>query len=253
MLKNLTFTLFLVSPAFLSGENYFLPGTIWTQTANNIIYSRHSKVFELGKSMVINGEEVMPLMVQVRDNPPYTWAYIKTEGDKVYCRDIDIENPQWYLFYDFGLKDGESTEIYRCDKPRFEICGVNRIPIQCVSSSTRVNGLDLELMEIKYDDPEIEPNPTGPFPTYWIKGYGGLHGVEMNARIYDKYRNNYSIILDRIESNDNTIKVGEYEEFPDPNEFFKQYFIRECEKKGIPLDSLTIDRLFNKKPAIQES
>ena len=43
---------------------------------------------------------------------PQLYAYIRTDGDKVYFKPANAAKDTWYLMYDFGLKVGESCEVY---------------------------------------------------------------------------------------------------------------------------------------------
>lgn len=59
------------------------------------------------------GEKVLPFATFTDDEPePIIRRCLRTEGEKVFMRSIQLENPDWYLLYDFGLKVGDEVVVY---------------------------------------------------------------------------------------------------------------------------------------------
>ena len=110
--------------------------------------------------------------------------YLRTEGEKVYFKYIDQEDDNWYLMYDFGLKEGEGCYIY---SPYYGYSSHQpfKVYLRCASvteNNAEFDGWDTMLME-EYTDENMQ---YGPYYGTWLKGLGSDRGVLRN--------NGYSLI-----------------------------------------------------------
>lgn len=107
----------MLSLSVSAAENYFRPGTVWT--TSKMRYSSELPIYFVNTcyttlpETTFQGEKVLPFATFTDDEPePIIRRCLRTEGEKVYMRSIQPENPDWYLLYDFGLKVGDEVVVY---------------------------------------------------------------------------------------------------------------------------------------------
>lgn len=217
-MKSVSVILFLIVSFVSMAENYFRPGTVWIDEVlrkkmddrSHIYYGDRSLIFYfLCSEITVYGERVMPLKVFIDNGTLTTWGYIKTEGERVYVRDIDPYRPEWYLMYDFGLKINEETDIYVGNWFNFVADDADRYHIKCIGlgesqldgSSDQLNNANNDIEHIKL---EILHPGLGKFKTEgtWIKGIGTKRGVVRND---DPLPFDISFRLTEVISNGKTI------------------------------------------------
>ena len=117
LMRNIfTLVAFTIMPMLATAQTYFKDGTTWTtrlggtQSAYTVYHNTYAK---LNGTETIDGHQALKLFYYEEDNPePQLYAYIRTEGDKVYFKPTNAAKDTWYLMYDFGLKVGESCDVY---------------------------------------------------------------------------------------------------------------------------------------------
>ena len=108
---------FTIMPMLVTAQTYFKDGTTWktrlcgTQSADNVVY--YNTYAKLNGTETVDGHQALKLFYYEEAKPePQLYAYIRTDGDKVYFKPANAAKDTWYLMYDFGLKVGESCEVY---------------------------------------------------------------------------------------------------------------------------------------------
>lgn len=108
---------FTIMPMLATAQTYFKDGTTWktrlcgTQSADNTVYN--NTYAKLNGTETVDGRQALKLFYYEETKPePQLYAYIRTDGDKVYFKPANAAKDTWYLMYDFGLKAGESCDVY---------------------------------------------------------------------------------------------------------------------------------------------
>ena len=108
---------FTIMPMLVTAQTYFKDGTTWktrlcgTLSAYNTVY--YNTYAKLNGTETVDGHQALKLFYYEETKPePQLYAYIRTDGDKVYFKPANAAEDTWYLMYDFGLKAGESCEVY---------------------------------------------------------------------------------------------------------------------------------------------
>lgn len=99
---------------FTSAQSYFKDGVVWRAVGwvigdKKIVYENTS----LDGTENVDGYEALKMYnfyegITQRE----FYAYIRTDGDKVYFKKPGLKTDDWLLIYDFGLKPGEVRYIY---------------------------------------------------------------------------------------------------------------------------------------------
>ena len=100
---------FTIMPMLATAQTYFKDGTTWetrlcgTQSADNTVYN--NTYAKLNGTETVDGHQVLKLFYYEEAKPePQLYAYIRTDGEKVYFKPANAAKDTWYLMYDFGLK-----------------------------------------------------------------------------------------------------------------------------------------------------
>lgn len=98
-----------------AAENYFRPGTVWTvEVDNDAIPADYIIYNTILDEVTFEGENVLPFAQYSDESPePEILRYLRTDGDKVYWRSTNPDYPDWYLLYDFGLKECDEVVVYQ--------------------------------------------------------------------------------------------------------------------------------------------
>ena len=179
-MKYLLLVLSFVAQSVLA-QSYFKDGTKWKTSYYG--YAQESSVptymfeiDELDGYEIVDGYEALKMYHTHSDKPSERNLnlYIRTEGDKVYFKYASGENSDWYLMYDFGLKEGEGCYVY---SPFYSD---DKVPYK---SYIKVTGFDtdeqtkmtlIRLNEYKDETCSTEYSEEGA----WIKGLSSLLGVD---------------------------------------------------------------------------
>ncbi len=167
----------------LSFNNHIVPGLKWTYQSWGCM-DRPNEMplahLNLGAEIEFEGEKVMPISYGEIPSDEI-WAYVRTEGNKVYVRSPKEGENAWYLFYDFGLQPGEGARV--------SVIGSNFPPvntsyIKCIDRYTTEENPGCEIMLVeeygKYtlDDVTFElMEGRGE----WIAGIGSVDGFNSNT------------------------------------------------------------------------
>lgn len=97
-----------------AAENYFRPGTIWTaEIDDDAVPAIYIVYYTILEETTFEGELVLPFVSYTDDDPePKIEKYLRTDGDKVYWRSTIPGCSDWYLLYNFNMKEGEEVIIY---------------------------------------------------------------------------------------------------------------------------------------------
>lgn len=166
-------------------ENWFKEGTIWNtefypEYPNDEISYTKSWLSPVNDD---NGNDILGLFEEriSNESEPVLKAFIKTEGEKVFFRNIDEEEGDWYLLFDFDLNEGEGSDVWLIgtkgydDKPYTSYLKC----VQIIENDPEFDGWTTMRMEewSKYNQSdETYLAGTG----VWIKGLGGSKGPESN-------------------------------------------------------------------------
>ena len=169
----------LTATPMLASTTYFKPGMTWVEEAVSNVMPWDT-AYESILSLKPGGEEgVLELYsINETDADPVLTAYVKNEGEKVYVRSAQYGDTQnWYLMYDFGLKPGESCDVfYPYWKTEDGIPWKYSVTCSAIlENQSEYYGLDLMVI-----DEDVVENFTT--KGYWIKGIGGTKGVLENCR-----------------------------------------------------------------------
>lgn len=118
LMRNIfTLIAFAMMPMLATAQTYFKDGTTWktrlgsTLSADNTIY--YNTYAKLNGTETVDGYQALKLFYyEEAESEPQLYAYIRTDDDKVYFKPANAAKDTWYLMYDFGLKVGESCEVY---------------------------------------------------------------------------------------------------------------------------------------------
>ena len=174
---------FATLPFLMSAETYFREGMQWqtlivgTQTPEGV-YSLETVTLQ--KSTNSDWLEMNSHTVCQNDGQIYDKfiAYVKSDGDKVSFKLTDAEDAQTYLFYDFGLKEGEGCYIYDPDFIQEGIPFGTYIKCEKIGEDSEFPGWQT-MSVTQYDDESC----TGySHKGKWIKGLSSSEGVLFNNR-----------------------------------------------------------------------
>lgn len=177
MKKFTLFFAFMALPFLMNAETYFKDGMQWR---NLVIGSQlpggaHSlETVTLQKSAAGDWLEMKSHTVgidEVHTSDEFI-GYVKSEGDKVFFKLTDAEDAESYLFYDFGLKEGEGCYVY---SPIFNLL---KSYVKCVGIGEDPEFPGFETMSlIEYRDDSCTGFSS---EMRWIKGLSSERGVLFN-------------------------------------------------------------------------
>lgn len=177
MKKNTLFFAFMTLPFLLNAETYFKDGMQWRTlvVGTHIPGGAHSlETVTLQKSATGDWLEMKSHTVgidEVHTSDEFI-GYVKSEGDKVFFKLTDAEDAESYLFYDFGLKEGEGCYVY---SPIFNL---NISYVKCVGIGEDPEFPGFETMSlIEYRDDSCTGFSS---EMRWIKGLSSERGVLFN-------------------------------------------------------------------------
>ncbi len=130
---------FAIMPMLATAQTYFKDGTTWktrlcgTQSGYNTVY--YNTYAKLNGTETVDGYQALKLFYYEEEKPePILYAYVRTDGDKVYFKPTNAATDTWYLMYDFGLKAGESCDVYSAwnieDYPKLRVSQIKCLDIQ---------------------------------------------------------------------------------------------------------------------------
>lgn len=160
-------------------ETFFKDGTKWevsyTSTSTEHINPSIS-TFSLEGATTVDGVRALQLF-ETSDNSTSTGtliSYIREEQGKVwFWHDY---TKQWLLLYDFNLKEGESSQVYRFFDMKYQY-NPSAYKFKCVKTET-INGF--EYMHLEQYLPDSDINGCIDEGT-WIKGLGSVDGIVNNV------------------------------------------------------------------------
>lgn len=179
-----------VALAFMStysyAQQYFKDGTKWKTELSGInsdgngphITSSNSYVWLDGEETVDGYQAMKMYCSEENKSEKNLYAYIRTEGDKVFFLPAGIDGASWYLMYDFGLKVGDECYVY--DASNFDYYpSMHPSYIKCVGIEENAeNGITSIIVQKRYEDGE-RVNET----FVWYKGLSSELGVIYNNTI----------------------------------------------------------------------
>lgn len=178
-MKKLSILLAIMAfPVLVNADTYFKDGMKWISLAtdSHLPGGAHSiETVTLQKSATSDWLEMNSHSVGIEEE--YTSdrfiGYVKSEGDKVFFKLTDEENAESYLFYDFGLKEGEGCYVY---SPVYS--KQYKTYMKCVGIGEDPEFPGFETMSlIEYKDDSC----TGDCRELkWIKGLSSENGVLLN-------------------------------------------------------------------------
>lgn len=169
-----------------STKQYFKDGTKWKTLLSGITSDENGPYTTSSYSYVwLDGEETVDGYQALRmycsdenESENNLYAYIRTDGDKVYFRPAGIADAPWYLMYDFGLNVGDECYVY--DASNFDYYpSMHPSYIKCIGlEEDNATGLTSMIVEKHYE----EGDPVK--PTFvWYKGLASNLGVLYNNTI----------------------------------------------------------------------
>ena len=165
--------IFPMTAASQSYINYIKNGTEWITKRHVYPCADHREFdyydkFTLDGDTIVNGFNAMKLYYSYNMTDPVLYAFIRTEGDKVYFKDSDRnpEAPDWYLMYDFGVKIGDIVGVYSIVKKN----SPSKFYMKCIGINENADqgftDIVMEFYPVENPDRLKFPFPT----TRWLKG-----------------------------------------------------------------------------------
>ena len=114
-MRNFVATLLLAMVSvFASAQSYFKDGIVWKSA---LWATPESQVFTettyLDGTEKVDGYEAFKMYSYTEGNgEPELFAYIRTDGGKVYFKRSGAATADWLLAYDFGMKPGEGNYFW---------------------------------------------------------------------------------------------------------------------------------------------
>lgn len=180
-MRTLKLTILAISLAFSfmgMAQNYFVDGTIWNfevwGTHEPIPHPATEQVY-LSKSPTLEFLEMYHKWDASSDDAHFV-AYVKTEDNNVYFKLNSDESSDWFLFYNFNLKEGEGCYVYSPDYLNADGTPYRSF-IKCTRLSETPKGTEMLLQQ--YDDETCQDIP---YDGVWLKGIGSLSGVLDNNK-----------------------------------------------------------------------
>lgn len=160
----------LMSALVAGAENYIKEGTVWVLTCYPDMPDEAPAIAEERIEKCMDGdEEALGLFYTNSLGNTEFRAFIRTEGDKVFFKTKENFPDQWFLLYDFGLKEGESCEVYHLNTVK---------EYGKATSWTIVGG---ETRQSPYSDCKELVVSCGGGSGYWINGIGSAAGLESST------------------------------------------------------------------------
>lgn len=177
-MRNVVLFILLFLPLLMNGQSFFTDGMKW-----------RTQIFGTQEQEPVAAIEVVTIERTPEDNcfdmfrsyednmsAKELIAVIRTEESKIFFQPKDSKNSEWYLMYNFGLKQGEGCFIY---SPLSS--SENSVPvktyIKCVSID-KSSEYEVLLLEEYADDSCSNIIGRGS----WIKGLSSLNGFLYNNR-----------------------------------------------------------------------
>lgn len=179
-MKTLKFTTLAIclSLSFIGiAQNYFVDGTIWESEVWDTQYPKIHSVTERVWLSESTSHEFLEMYCQYDESSDDSQfvAFVKTAEDKVYFKLNSDESSEWFLFYNFNLKEGEGCYVY---SPNYSI---EKTPFQsylkCTGLTETSKGTEMLLQQ--YEDETCQGVH---YDGVWLKGIGSLSGVLNNNR-----------------------------------------------------------------------
>ena len=177
----------MMFPMLAAAKNYFVEGMKWETLLTSMVnpYPTYSLVYD-----VIDGEETVAGYTAMKlyeyeydygEDSHKLKAYLRTEGDKVYFLNPQIDAEKWFLLYDFGLKKGDGCYIYNGGY----VSGDSNEPYKSYIECTDIimnNDYGFSVMCLEEGkSPDVVGTKLATHGV-WIKGIGAVTGLLYNNR-----------------------------------------------------------------------
>ena len=200
-MKRLLFLIFAIIPFMGHSEVYFKEGMKWV----NWIVGSHGPDTEISyQTFFIKGtshiaeEEVLNMYM----NSDYELeekfiAYIRVENQKVFFKQDNSEDSQWFLMYDFGLETGDEFITFSPVLPLSWYEEGKYMVLDGYKSPEDASGWELMYLTMYMD------NGSGEYKEYaegsWIKNLCSTAGVVYNVYGYDGFGSGLVAVYDHDE------------------------------------------------------
>lgn len=158
-----------------NSQTYFQKGMRWTTQISSTSTPEATLTIEtdtIEKDTVADGFQAMVLRRSYDRLMEDERLLIRTDGDKVLFKMLDAKDGEWYLLYDFGLREGDGCYVYA---PYGE-GQLNKMFVKCVetnASDAAYGGLSTLLVE-EYEE---ETSQVSYGKGIWLKGLSAAQGL----------------------------------------------------------------------------
>ena len=166
---------------FVSAQSYFKDGVVW-RTAEWTISPGYKVEFDntsIDGTEVVDGYEALKMYSFYEDmSQRELFAYIRTDGDRVYFKKPGLKTDDWLLAYDFGLKPGDVCYVYSL---RFNDEGTPMASyVKCreIEEDGKGGWTTMYIDEYK-DEACTKYKDSG----IWLKGLSALRGPKFNLTL----------------------------------------------------------------------